>query len=151
MHFFFLWQAFNIYFTFELAFPASRHSAVFLMTIQKLQKKKKKKSPVQLTAFQFDLKAVQFIISPMIHSHSILHITSLQFPSLSALHFSRFPSFLHSAPMCPLTALESKDCLLLLLCNSIAYLRLPEIIVSHALFLDLFPTGILYSFIIMDH
>lgn len=65
--------------------------------------------------------------------------------------FSRFPSFLHSVPMCTLTALESKDCLALLLCNSIAYLRLPEIILSNALFLDLFPAGILYCFIIMDH
>lgn len=88
----------------------------------------------------------------MINSHFILHIISLWFLLVSALHFSRFPSFLHSVPMCTPTTLESKDCLALLLCNSIAYLGLPEIIVSNVLFFkDLFPAGILYCFFIMDH
>lgn len=98
-----------------------------------------------------DLTAVQFIISHMINSHSALHIISHQFVFMSALHFFNVSILFAFCSHVYSDSLESKDCLALLLCNSIAYLRLPEIILSNVLFLDLFPAGILYCFIITDH
>lgn len=84
----FLLQPFNIYFTSELVFPATRFSVFLLMATMKLQKKrKKKKHSLSDSTSALDLTAVQFIISHMINSHSALHIISLQFVFISALHF----------------------------------------------------------------
>lgn len=93
---------------------------------------------IWLTAFHlhWNVKS-NLVYSTSIHSYLILHLISPWFLLAWAFHLSSFLPVLCSVPMCTLTTWEAKCCLALLLCNRVAYLGLPEIIVPNVPFFRL--------------